>query len=133
MRNKVIYTNRKNAMEQIRILQNKKYLVVELDGNAIKTKNDFLDAIEKLLNFPSKCEGLVSRFDDWITDLGWLDKETGICIAIYSYSDFLADDETFKSILVEDLEDDILPFWESEVVNVVKGGEPRNFVVFITE
>lgn len=100
-----------------------------LDGNSIKTKNDFFVSIEMALKFPGACEGLFSRFDDWITDLGWINQGTGICIAINSFSEFLADDKETKAMIMEDFEEDILPFWETEVASVVKNGTPRSFIV----
>lgn len=105
------------------------FLVVVLDGNSIKTKNDFFVSIEMALKFPGACEGLFSRFDDWITDLGWINQGTGICIAINSFSEFLADDKETKAMIMEDFEEDILPFWETEVASVVKNGTPRSFIV----
>ena len=60
------------------------------------------------------------------------DKEnqgTGICIAINSFSEFLADDKETKAMIMEDFEEDILPFWETEVASVVKNGTPRSFIV----
>lgn len=118
---------------QIRLLEKSNHLIVMLEGSKIKSKRDFFSAIEQSLNFPGKCEGLFSRFDDWITDLGWLEKGKGICIAINSFLEFLSDDIEFKNMLLEDFEEDILPFWENEVVNVIKGGSPRSFVVVLID
>ena len=133
MNNRIIFTTSDKATEQIRLLEKSNHLIVMLEGSKIKSRRDFFGAIEESLNFPGKCEGLFTRFDDWITDLGWLEKGTGICIAINSFSEFLSDDIEFRDMLLEDFEEDILPFWENEVVNVIKGGSPRSFVVVLID
>ena len=75
----------------------------------------------------------MARFNDWITDLLWIEESKGICIVIKSFSKLANDDIKFQNYLIEDFETNILPFWEHEVVNIVVGGTVRNFVVIISE
>lgn len=102
---------------------------VVIDGTKLQTKLMFMEQIETALSFPTGCAGMFSRFEDWIRDLSWLPAEKGVCIWITDYEDFLKEDVRNKGIFEEVFKDDVLPFWETEVVKTVKGGKPREFYI----
>ena len=106
--------------------------VVELEGNTIKGKEDYLKAVEQKFLFPGKCEGLWDRYYDWMTDLDWI-SEDKIIIIIKSFAEFLSSDPIAKKIVLETFEEDILPFWEEEVKHVVVGGRPKEFQVYLID
>lgn len=133
MENSIVVLRQSQVADMINSLEKNKFVIANVDGNTVNNRDDFFVAVETALQFPGKCEGLFSRFDDWIMDLGWIEKEKGICIIITSFANFSSDDIAFKSSILEDFEEDILPFWEEEVCSVVKDGTPREFYVILVE
>ena len=107
------------------------YYIFTIDGNKVSTKKEFFDAVETLFSFPTSCKNKVSRFDDWMMDLSWLDSDRGICIVIDNFEHFLRDDLEFKDLVMDDFRQDILPFWEETVLTTVKDGKTRKMDVVI--
>lgn len=107
------------------------YYIFTIDGNKVSTKKEFFDAVETLFSFPTSCKNKVSRFDDWMMDLSWLDSDRGICIVIDNFERFLRDDLEFKDLVMDDFRQDILPFWEETVLTTVKDGKTRKIDVVI--
>ena len=107
------------------------YYIFTIDGNKVSTKKEFFDAVETLFSFPTSCKNKVSRFDDWMMDLSWLDSNRGICIVIDNFERFLRDDLEFKDLVMDDFRQDILPFWEETVLTTVKDGKTRKMDVVI--
>ena len=107
------------------------YYIFTIDGNKVSTKKEFFDAVETLFSFPTSCKNKVSRFDDWMMDLSWLDSDRGICIVIDNFERFLRDDLEFKNLVMDDFRQDILPFWEETVLTTVKDGKTRKMDVVI--
>ena len=107
------------------------YYIFTIDGNKVSTKKEFFDAVEILFSFPTSCKNKVSRFDDWMIDLSWLDSDRGICIVIDNFERFLRDDLEFKDLVMDDFRQDILPFWEETVLTTVKDGKTRKMDVVI--
>ena len=107
------------------------YYIFTIDGNKVSTKKEFFDAVEILFSFPTSCKNKVSRFDDWMMDLSWLDSGRGICIVIDNFEYFLRDDPEFKDLVMDDFRQDILPFWEETVLITVKDGTTRKMDVVI--
>ena len=107
------------------------YYIFTIDGNKVSTKKEFFDAVETLFSFPTSCKNKVSRFDDQMMDLSWLDSDRGICIVIDNFEHFLRDDLEFKELVMDDFRQDILPFWEETVLTTVKDGKTRKIDVVI--
>ena len=104
------------------------FLIVVLNGNEILDKMAFFKEMETKMQFPGTCKNKFSRFDDWMTDLSWISADQGICLIVNNYSKFLSLDPVFKENLIEDFRDNILPFWEKDVLQYVKDGKTRRFV-----
>lgn len=107
------------------------YYIFTIDGNKVSAKKEFFDAVEILFSFPTSCKNKVSRFDDWMMDLSWLDSDRGICIVIDNFEHFLRDDPEFKDLVMDDFRQAILPFWEETVLITVKDGKTRKMDVVI--
>ena len=103
------------------------FLIVVLTGNEILDKRAFCKVMETKMQFPGTCKNKFSRFDDWMTDLSWISADQGICLIVNNYSKFLSLDPVFKENLIEDFRDNILPFWEKDVLQYVKDGKTRRF------
>ena len=103
------------------------FLIVVLNGNEILDKTAFFKEMETKMQFPGTCKNKFSRFDDWMTDLSLISADQGICLIVNNYSNFLSLDPVFKENLIEDFRDNILPFWEKDVLQCVKDGKTRRF------
>ena len=129
MNNNWIVIKKENLKEGLDLMARDKLIKVVIDGKEIQTKLMFMAQLETALSFPTGSAGKFSRFEDWIRDLSWLPAEKGVCIWITDYEDFLMEDARSKGIFEEVFKDDVLPFWETEVVKTVKGGKPREFYI----
>ena len=103
-----------------------------LDGKGIKKKEDFLRAIEKAFYFPTECKNNFDIFMDWIRDLWWI-SENSINLVIHHQRYFLSEDLALKKDLMKYFEEDILPFWEHDVLNCIVDGECKNFMVYLVD
>lgn len=133
MKNKIIKVNKNDLEDTIKLYNNDDFIVVDIDGQQIKNTREFFEIIEKKLSFPTACDDILARFADWITDLTWIERNKGICIVIKSFSELASGDTKFQDILIEEFEENILPYWEYDVVNIMVGGSVRNFVLIISE
>lgn len=130
-RNKIIETSEDEYLTFLNKTKAKYHtLLVELDGNAIGSWSDYILAIESGFHFPSSCLDSMDRYLDWITDLGWFDYDAFL-ILIKNAGSFLQNDTELKEELLSDFREIILPFWESEVEQVVAGGVRKYFTVVL--
>jgi hypothetical protein len=63
-------------------------------------------------------------------DLSWIPNRR-ICVIIDDYSSFLRKDSKARKDSIELFKDDILPFWEKDVLKFVVGGKTRVFKVYL--
>ncbi|WP_115751711.1 barstar family protein [Listeria kieliensis] len=103
---------------------------VTIEGDDIKTKEEFFSIMADKFKLPDS-NGWDS-FIDWMTDLSWINEQC-ICFVIEDYSLFLKEDSQSKEMVTEIFEEDILPFWENEVTEVVVDGKPRQFDVYLID
>lgn len=105
--------------------------IINIDGNSIQSVECFLDVMEKKFHFPWKCEGIFDRYEDFMTDLSWLDKHSDkIILTIMHYNQLLKNDLQSKYMITESFYDSILPFWEREVDWIAAPGKRKEFKVF---
>lgn len=123
--------------------------VVEIDGKTIQSENDWLytmaekfhfpvDDGQKNINwfsgafeYPRKYFMNWNRFQDWITDLEWLETNSVILI-IFNYADFMVNCSEQKKYIMEDLQNTI-DFWENDAEKYIVCGQRKNFNVYIAE
>ena len=103
----------------------------EIDGENIKTLEDYLDKVNQLCGFPIPAKGL-DGYLDWIRDLSWLRKD-GYAIIIYDANKFLSEDSRIKNIVIKSFEDIVLPWWESDVERYVVEGKAKPFNVYLVD
>ena len=129
--NQIIFTTSKEVQKiKDAALLNKHCLVIEIDGKKYSTYNDYIRYIEKLLGFPWACDGIWERYDDWMTDLSWLNYTEYVFI-VEHYNEFLSKDAYGKQCFYESFEKQILPWWESEVVDRMVEGRPMKMNVYL--
>ena len=104
--------------------------VAIFDGKQIQYKEELFHFLEKTVGLPDTNNW--SSITDWLTDLSWIKSET--CTFIFENDDsFLKDDLSSKDLFLEILEEDVLPWWESDVEKHVVGGKVKSFQVYIVE
>jgi hypothetical protein len=111
---------------------NNRSFVVELDGIKIQSWVDYISEIQSKFRFPSSCIDSVDRYLDWIRDLEWLEQEE-FAIIINKFKDFCKDNPKTRNEIIQEFEETILPFWQEDVKNVVVGGSPKSFMVYLVE
>lgn len=107
----------------------KDVFMVKIDGKQCASLTDYLQKISEYLQFPIKAKGL-DGYNDWMRDLSWI-KEKQIVILIINYHDFLREDVVSKEAIIEDFNQLILPWWESEATHFVIDGESKEIIVYI--
>lgn len=104
--------------------------VAIFDGKQIQNKEELLSFLEKTVGLPDANNW--SSITDWLTDLSWIKAEEYSFI-FENYDSFLKDDLFSKDLFLEILEEDVLPWWESDVEKHVVGGKVKSFQVYIVE
>lgn len=133
IKNEIKFINSKDLeLLKSKLMRDNKAFVVELDGNKIQSWNGYVLAVQSKFNFPTSCTDSVDRYLDWIRDLEWLEQERFIIIINY-FGEFLQKNASLKDEIMQDFEEIILPYWKNEVIEDVSGGEPRSFMVYVTD
>lgn len=129
--NKIIQTTEDGFLKElIEISSQYNTLKVDIDGAEIQTWKDFIGVIEKSFRFPTTCEDSMDRYLDWIRDLSWFENEAFI-ILVKNSKQFFADNSKLRDEILNDLEEVVLPFWQSEVEEVVVDGKSKLFRVYL--
>ncbi len=129
--NKIIKTTEDGFLKElVDISSQYNILKVDIDGAEIQTWKDYIRFIEKSFKFPTTCEDSMDRYLDWIRDLSWLDNDAFI-ILIKNSKQFFINNSKLRDELLNDLEEIVLPFWESEVEKVVINGKSKLFRVYL--
>ena len=98
---------------------------VTIDGSKISSYQDFIDIVQKELQFPEHCGGRVDRFLEQIRDLSWLPYKIYV-FTIYNTADLERRNNALLKQIVGDFDRNIIPFWRHQVVYAVVDGEPKN-------
>ena len=104
--------------------------VAFFDGKQIQNKEELFHFLEKIVGLPDANNW--SSITDWLTDLSWI-KAKEYSFIFENYDSFLKDDLSSKDLFLEILEEDVLPWWESEVEKHVVGGKVKSFQVYIVK
>lgn len=137
MRNNILHESLEKAMDFVSLTD---AFVAKIDGNSIKSEKDWLYSMAEAFHFPVDLEkekpfvnwfeGAYSNnslflnweiYEDWMTDLSWIENKS-IVLIIINYDSFLACDKESKLYIYNNLQNVILPWWENEVVNCVVEG-----------
>lgn len=132
MINKIIYSYDQEMQEvKSKLEQNDETYIIEIEGGECLYLKDYLNLISDFFHFPIRAKGL-DGYNDWMRDLSWLNKKK-IIIIINDYQKFLQKDISSKEVIIEDFNELILPWWESEVVDCVVGGETKKMLVYLVK
>lgn len=121
--------------------------VVEIDGKTIQSENDWLYTVAEKFRFPvydgqkniewfkgafeypRKYFMNWNRFQDWITDLEWLNTDS-VILVIFNYADFMSECAEAKKYIMDDLQNTV-DFWEYDAEKYIVGGRRKDFNVYI--
>lgn len=131
MKNSIYKVDMKQLELILKELQNEQKIhVAVVDGKKIQSWNTFLDNMIEKFSLPMKEHKNVNAYLDWMTDLDWLNKD-GYVLIIKNSKEFMTEDFQMKRNIINDFKEHILPFWESEVEQVVVGGKAKRFDVYL--
>ncbi len=114
-------------------LEKKNIFIGEINGKKINTLDDYMNVIIKEFNFPEnifKNIDSIDAYNDWMTDLSWLEDYQGYAIFIYNLKYMLNMDSVKKEIILNNFDEVIVPFWTNDIEKVVVGGEKKEFLLF---
>jgi hypothetical protein len=140
MHNRVLRVSEAEIGEIMKSVDDDTFVVNIRGGGSIQSWMEFAEKMKVQFDFPRgywdfviEDAGLgLMRYYDWMTDLYWV-KENKIIVTIHQYSAFMMNNLALKKEILTMFKDDILPFWEEEVVHVVVEGQPRSFMLYLTD
>ncbi len=134
MNNKLVYITKDEA-EQIKnhALNNEDVFLAEIEGAKIRTEVDYVQEMSNAFAFPHELPAMkIGWSNDYISDLMWIEQKD-IVLLIHNYDLMLCDEQKLKKNILDDFEEIILPWWESEVIGRMIGGMPRGFIVYLEQ
>jgi len=105
--------------------------LAEIEGKRIKTLQDYLSTVNRILEFPIPTHGL-DGYQDWIRDLSWLNSEEYV-IVIKDFKFFLSGDSRARTLILESFENTVLPWWQSEIEQFQVEGKAKPFNVYLVD
>jgi hypothetical protein len=114
--------------------------VVEIDGEHIRTYEDYIDAMVDGFDFPDKLREEMKGYNyaaflDWIRDLDWVnnysDSNVDFALFIYDYEAFMHDTSGAKARVIETFVQYMLYFWHSEIERTVVDGRRCPFDIYL--
>lgn len=132
MKNTIMLMSEKDfELIEKQIRKNENIFYAEIDGKEICNLSEYFACVSISFRFPHPAH-IWAVYDDWMTDLTWIDKEC-IVFAIHYYGEFMKDDISNKREIVEDFEELIFPWWEGEVMQHMVGAKPKRFIVYLLD
>lgn len=111
--------------------KDKDMFMVEIEGKDIKNLQEYFSCISELCMFPTISRSW-SSYEDWMRDFCWIEQKK-ITIIIYNFKYFMQSDIQARNEIIEDFEELIFPWWESEVLQFEVGGETKEFMVYLVD
>ena len=108
-----------------------KYIV--MDGDGVNTYEEYFDRLWNCFNFGEIPHGWKKDFyteNDFLKDILELAEDKYVFI-IKNYDEFLSQNLKERALIEDYYENDLLPFWDSEVETCVVGGKRKDFDVYL--
>ena len=106
--------------------------VAEIDGNEIKSRDDYLSAIWETFKFPQTGHMNYYAYLDWIRDLDWIDANQFVLV-IRNYDNLLEQSPKDKEVIINSLSKTVIPWWESEIKQYQVEGKAKPFNVYLID
>jgi len=131
MRNEICEVHNENIEKIKGELESSSNLhLVELHGKQIQSWEDYIGKMEDAFKLPTQWPNTIDSYNDWMTDLEWLGRDS-YALIIYDYQNFLENDLALKNIVIQDFQELILPWWQGEVEKCVVGGKAKSFNIYL--
>ncbi len=101
-----------------------------IDGNEITSYADFINAMQHAFSFPRDCLGSIDRYLDWMRDLSWIDANN-IIIKIKNSSSFMIENLQARELILNDLNEIIIPFWGNNANDVIVDGAKKKIQLYL--
>lgn len=136
MNNQTIYITKGQEEQFFKEYNLKNYYFAKLDGSNIHTLNDYMNAIIIAFQFPKNMftnTNSIDAYNDWMRDLTWLEQYDGYILLIENFGKMMSSYPIEKSIIMNEFEETIYPFWEEEVLHTVVDGKAKGFFVLLVD
>ena len=128
--NSISYISNEEAESKINELKlNKNAHVAVINGDKVKTWDQYLKQIEIIYNFPTKGDNF-NGYADWMMDLSWMECDS-FALFIMNYDDFMCREPENKKHLMLMFLDTILPWWQHDIELYCVEGKPKQFNVYL--
>ena len=124
-----------NAAQYTEIIDDAKQNAIyvgEIDGKEARNLDEYLEMIWKAFQFPDTGYVNYHAYMDWICDLSWLNAN-GYILVFHNFDKLLAQSSRDRQIIIESIDEDVLPWWEGEVERCVVGGKAKPFNVYLVD
>jgi hypothetical protein len=106
--------------------------VAEIDGNKLKNCDDYLVAVWKAFNFPQTGYVNYYAYLDWIRDLGWIIADE-FAFIVRNFNHLLEESPKERKIIINSLDNKVIPWWQSEIEQFVVEGKAKPFNVYLVD
>lgn len=106
--------------------------IVELDGKKIKNWNDYINFATPLFKIQNLEYGYNQHIDN-MSDRDYYLKVNSILLIIHNYDEFMKYNRKDKLLFEEAYREDILPWYDSEIVKYRVEGKRIDFNVLLME
>ncbi len=104
-----------------------------MDGNGINTYEEYFDKLWSVFNFSDIPKGWHKNYhteDEYMTDAKEITAEK-VVFVIMHYNNFFKENLKEKEDIEDYYENYLLPYWDSEVEQVVKDGRRKDFNIYL--
>lgn len=105
---------------------------MELDGKEIKNWNDYINLITPLFKI-EKLEYGYNQHIDNMSDRDYYLKVNSILLIVHNYDEFMKSNRKDKMLFEEAYREDLLPWYDSEIVKCKVEGKRVDFNVLLIE
>lgn len=106
--------------------------IVELDGKKIKNWNDYINFATPLFKIQNLEYGYNQHTDN-MSDRDYYLKVNSILLIVYNYDEFMKSNRKDKLLFEEAYREDILPWYDREIVKCRVEGKRIDFNVLLIE
>lgn len=106
--------------------------IVELDGKKIKNWNDYINLTTPLFKIQNLEYGYNQHIDN-MSDRDYYLKVNSILLIVHNYDEFMKSNRKDKMLFEEAYREDILPWYDSEIVECRVEGKRVDFNVLLIE
>lgn len=132
MSRKIKKINSSQYKEIVSGMNQESVFIAEIDGKKVNNLNEYFEAVWKAFHFPNTGYLNYYAYLDWIRDLDWLNSK-GYVFAIHNSDNLLRASLHERKIILDSLEEEVIPWWESKVEQYQVEGKIKPFAVYLID